>query len=180
GLPAPGPGRRPKRACRPGLETLEGRLVPATFTVTTPLDVVDANDGQLSLREAVLAANDNPGPDTIVLPAGTYKVRVAVEEVAPTLVTAPAGTFTVTHSTLFQGAGANDTVIDGQHFRRVFDVLGGAAPRPIEATFQGLTIRNGRADVMGGGGIHAANADLVLRDSVVTGNQSFGNGGGIA
>jgi CSLREA domain-containing protein len=37
----------------------------ATFEVTTLADVVDANDGVLSLREAIQAANDRPGLDTI-------------------------------------------------------------------------------------------------------------------
>jgi hypothetical protein len=36
----------------------------ATYTVTTAADVV-ANDGKLSLREAVAQANATPGADTI-------------------------------------------------------------------------------------------------------------------
>ena len=44
-------GRRPARS-RLRLECLEDRAVPATFTVTTALDVVDPADGRLSLREA--------------------------------------------------------------------------------------------------------------------------------
>ena len=37
----------------------------ATFTVTTGDDIVDANDGVLSLREAVEQARLAPGFDTI-------------------------------------------------------------------------------------------------------------------
>jgi len=37
----------------------------ASFEVTTLRDVVDANDGVLSLREAVALANDSRGLDTI-------------------------------------------------------------------------------------------------------------------
>jgi predicted outer membrane repeat protein len=72
-------------------------------------------------------------------------------------------------------------VIDGQHADRVFDIHGSAA-RSVAATLRGLTVRNGRSnDIPGGGGILVTSADLVLRNCVVTGNQTvFSNGGGIA
>jgi Ca2+-binding RTX toxin-like protein len=41
----------------------------ATFTVTTGADVVDTNDGLLSLREAIAAANASAAADTIVFSA---------------------------------------------------------------------------------------------------------------
>ena len=37
----------------------------AYITVTTPVDVVDPGDGQLSLREAIEMANATAEPDTI-------------------------------------------------------------------------------------------------------------------
>ena len=58
----------------PMLECLEGRAVPATFTVTATLDMVDPNDGRLSLRDAINRANTNPGADTILLPRGVFKL----------------------------------------------------------------------------------------------------------
>ena len=39
------------------LECLEDRSVPATFNVTTTLDVIDPADGKRSLREAITEAN---------------------------------------------------------------------------------------------------------------------------
>src|SRR5262249_53776076 len=71
----PSPARPPRRLCRPRLEALEGRLAPAVFTVTTTLDAVAA-DRRLSLREAVSLANARPGADTIVLPAGAFKIAL--------------------------------------------------------------------------------------------------------
>src|SRR5262245_52263252 len=61
---------------RPRLERLEDRAVPATFNVTTTLDAIDPADGKRSLREAITAANNLAGPDTILLPAGVYKIAL--------------------------------------------------------------------------------------------------------
>ena len=54
---------------------------PATFVVTTTLDVVDGFDGVLSLREAIMLANANPGSDRIHfnIPGG------GVKTIAPTI-----------------------------------------------------------------------------------------------
>jgi CSLREA domain-containing protein len=41
-----------------------------TLVVTTFADVIDANDGVLSLREAVIHANSNAGDFRISAPAG--------------------------------------------------------------------------------------------------------------
>ena len=49
------------RRRRPRVETLEDRLVPASYHVTSLLD--DGSPG--TLRDAILQANANPGPDTI-------------------------------------------------------------------------------------------------------------------
>ena len=52
--------RRPPR-----LEALEGRVTPATFTVTAT-----AASGPGTLRQAILDANANPGPYTIAFNVG--------------------------------------------------------------------------------------------------------------
>ena len=153
------PVSRPRRCFVPGIERLEDRIVPATFTVTTTLDAVNALDGKLSLREAISARlTANPGADTIVLPAGIYRLALAGADN-----TNAAGDLDVIGSTVFQGAGAGATVIDGQKLDRVFDVFG-TAPHSINVAFQGLTIRNGLADSRGGGGIRVGNADLTVQD----------------
>src|SRR5213080_786003 len=55
------PAHPVRRRARLALEALEGRDVPATFTVTNALD--DGSAG--SLRWAVAQANATPGADTI-------------------------------------------------------------------------------------------------------------------
>lgn len=62
------------------IEVLESRIAPASFVVTTDADTVDANDGKLSLREAMQMANASAGLDTITFniqpPAGYKQIMV--------------------------------------------------------------------------------------------------------
>src|SRR5262245_30662200 len=58
--------RRPRR-CRPGLEVLEDRAVPALLTVNSLQDLaVDLSDTTVTLRDAIDAANH----DMAVAPGG--------------------------------------------------------------------------------------------------------------
>src|SRR5262249_25417647 len=52
--------RKPRPTARLGVEALDDRCLPSTFTVT---NLLDSGDG--SLRAAVAAANANPGADSI-------------------------------------------------------------------------------------------------------------------
>ena len=88
------------------------------------------------------------------------------------------GDFDITDTVTIQGAGAGLTVINAHQLDRVFDVIG-SAPSPIKVVLQGLTIRNGKVTEPGGG-IQVADADLVVRDGVVTGNRASQEGGGIS
>jgi titin len=66
------PARRP--SCRPTLEALEGRLAPATFTVSTTNDA-----GAGSLRQAILDANATPGADLVafnIAGAGVHTISL--------------------------------------------------------------------------------------------------------
>lgn len=141
----------------------------ATFTVTKTADTNDGTcDADCSLREAVIAANANPGPDTITVPAGTYLLTLpgTGEDGAAT------GDLDLTGATTISGAGALLTVVDGNGLDRVFDIHIGAA-----VTMSGVTIQGGSE--ITGGGIRNFN-DLTLLDSVVAGNAATGDGGGIA
>jgi CSLREA domain-containing protein len=159
------------------LECLEDRAVPATFRVTTTADVVVPADGKRSLREAITAANNLPGADVIVLPAGVFKITIpgALES------NNASGDFDVRDSLTIRGAGAGASIVAGQALDRVFDVFG-TDPSSIRVVLQGLAIRNGSATgVTGdGGGIRVGDADLVIRDCLVCDNRAAENGGGIS
>ena len=141
---------------------------------STQLLMQQVADRRTSLREAITKANAHPGTDTIVLRSGVFRLALAGADD-----TNVAGDLDITDSTVIKGAGPGATVIDAQRLDRVFDVRG-TAPHSIKVTFQGLTIRNGMSDSQGGGGVRAANADLVFQRANVSGNSTSGKGGGIA
>jgi hypothetical protein len=133
----------------------------------------DATPNDCSLRGAILAANANPGADTIMLPANTYTLTITGrgEDVAAT------GDLDITGDVTIVGAGAPTTIIDGGGIDRIFDVW-------AHLTASGLTIRNGNpgTGLPGGGGIYSAMgttaATVNLTDVTVSGN-SASHGGGI-
>jgi CSLREA domain-containing protein len=118
----------------------------ATFTVGTTIDETDAAPGdgvcrsaarRCSLRAAVQEANALAGPDTIVLPAGTFVLTIPGrgEDAAAT------GDLDVTGELEVAGAGEAATVIDAARLDRIFDNLAGAAEAPLRIT--NLTVQNG-------------------------------------
>src|SRR5262245_50027954 len=103
---------------RPTLEALEGRLAPATFTVTNTNDA-----GAGSLRAAILAANASPGADVIAFHVGTGAQTISPATALPACTgpvsilgnTQPgfAGTPLIQLSGATAGSGANGLVLRG-------------------------------------------------------------------
>ena len=105
-------------------------LVPTSAQAAT-ITATNTNDsGQGSLRSALETAVDG---DTIIVPAGTYRLSSQLE---------------VVDAVTIAGAAAN-TVITGQGAVRVFRVSAGG---PV--TLQDLTISNGRVAGNGAGILH--------------------------
>lgn len=150
--------------------------------VTITVDTFDdewTEDGDCSLREALFSANRDSafdecaagdGPDTIVLPAGTYVLS---------LPDGPNGAdveldLDVQDAVTLRGAGASTTTIDADGIDRVISAQD-------DLVVEGLTITGGVNDDPGpGGGIQTSGMLLEIRDSVITGNETPGSGGGIA
>jgi CSLREA domain-containing protein len=129
----------------------------ATFTVTRLDDPAPgACDSDCSLREAVIAANAGPGGDTIMIPAGRFRLTLGgINEDA-----AATGDLDLTKSTTVTGAGARLTVIDGATIDRVLEI--GAA---ASVSISDLTITGGLVQ-SGGGGILNKGTLSLLRTTV--------------
>src|SRR6266566_3709398 len=184
----------------------------ATFTVNDTADAVDAmlGDGTCAtagntctLRAAIQEANALPGPDTIMVPAGTYLLTIEGrdEDLAVT------GDLDITDDVTITGAGADRTILDGNGIDRIFDIELPTSRVAIIVAIAALTIRNGNSGpgaLADGGGLYnsgtltlrnvvVANSttaaasgcgitninDITLTDCVVSGNTTATYGGGI-
>lgn len=161
-----------------------------TYTVTTTTDpppVANACTASAppntpcSLREAIIAANnDTTPPASVSVPAGHYVLAYASGTPATTEL-AP------TQSMTIGGAGASTTIIDAggpaaSTPGRVFDI-GGSGP---SVTIQGVTVTGGVAPTTGlflgdAGGILDAEGggSLTLNGDNVSGNAATFTGGGV-
>jgi VCBS repeat-containing protein len=148
--------RRPRRFL-PTCEPLEGREVPAVFTVTSLLDA-----GPGTLRAAITQANGNDENDTINFTvAGTIGLGSTLALIE------------ASRSVTINGAGVT---VSGGGTVRVFDVAAG-----VTAAMTGLTVTGGFHQIEGAGIRNAGS--LNLTGCTVRGNQAgttitSGSGGG--
>src|SRR5262249_53457545 len=112
-----------RRSFVPRLEILESRTVPTTFAVLNNLD-----SGAGSLRQAVLDANANPGPDVIAFAKAVHQITLT------------GGELMITDSLNIQGPGANKLAVSGNDASRIFHIGAGAT-----VTLAGLTMSHGHA-----------------------------------
>lgn len=160
-------------------EALEPRRVLATLIVTTAADVIDANDGLLSLREAIIESNTNGEADQIELSALVYEIEIAGfnEDLGLT------GDFDVFsdsgNSVLIRGIDSTNTIIDAKELDRAFDLMGQST-----LTLENLTIQNGsilqQAEYSGrrGGAIKSTQSSLTLNDIVIQNSTAGVSGAG--
>jgi CSLREA domain-containing protein len=150
-----------------------------TIQVNSTADVI-ADDGQCTLREAITAANwDNAsgtmagectagdGADTILIPAGTYNLTLIGAEENSNYT----GDLDIRQAVTLQGAGASNTILDGQAMDRLLDIYAG--PTVIE----GIMVTNGQTpfgtDSSGGGIIVRGNAlEILIRAVAIRNNRS--------
>lgn len=160
-----------------------------TFTVNSEVDLPDGNvnddiclalNGKCTLRAGIMQANFIPGPDTIKLPAGTYKLTLPGVDDNDQI-----GDLDISGDLAIEGAGSGQTIVDGNGAvtgDRVFHTLSTAG----QTTLSGMTIRNGVSvynsliqDAGFGGGIYQDGGDLSLSDMIIEDNQAS-YGGGLA
>jgi hypothetical protein len=150
-----------------------------TLTVTTAADVVDPNDGVLSLREAVLQTNAFP-----FYAADTIQFADALEGRTLTLTQ---GQLTLTDDVIIDGDrddNGSAVTIDGNHNGRVLEVTSGSYGYGVRGSLEDLTITGGYSGsgANGAGILLGARSSLMLDGCVIRGNDAYyggGNGGGI-
>lgn len=121
-----------------------------------------ADAGAGSLRQAVLDANANPGPDLITFqPLLTGTIDLTTGEIA------------ITDSVDIQGPGARRLAVDST--ARIFNCSG---PNSVSVLISGLTLTGGQA-AGNGGAIANSGANVTLREVTVSGNNATGEGGAI-
>jgi CSLREA domain-containing protein len=129
----------------------------AILTVTTTADVVDASDGQLSLREAVAQANATSQFDT---------VRFAADLDGATLVLT-GGELTVTEDMRIDGGLTDDgpdVTIDADRGGRIVDIVGGGTDLKLNDV---ILERGSGENATGGGAIRLGGGSLSMERSTV-------------
>jgi CSLREA domain-containing protein len=140
-----------------------------------------------SLREAVIAANADPGADTIKLSIGTYPLQIP----GPGENASATGDLDLVFPVRIEGAGADKTTISGKGNGDRIIHFPYFATGPV--TISGLTIRDGvnestQTGAESGAGISMesfrsgirALEEMTLRGVHVTSNLSDGSAGGIS
>jgi hypothetical protein len=143
-------------------------FVPTRFDDPTPGACKPRN---CSLREAIRAAENHPGKDTVVLSRGTYDIEI------PDVTGAgiEAGDLNLYGPLSVRGRGPARTRVDGNGIDRVF-TAGGIN------TIRDLTIKGGNSesdpghtDV--GGGVTAVGEKVVLKNVAISKNEAYFGGG---
>jgi hypothetical protein len=116
------------------IESLEPRIAPATFVVTSLAD-----SGAGSLREAITLANDAPGADVIVFKKGlTGTIDVT------------SGEMLITGALQIKGPGAEKLALDMDEISRAFRANDGDIAKDSPWSVTGLAFFNGASSENGG------------------------------
>ena len=143
--------------------------IPDGTTMTELLDL-QANSGEsVSLREALYAANQSAGTDTINLPSGVYELtRFGIDDATKL------GDLDSTDNVIIVGQDSSDTII-----RQTLIGYRAIEIRMASAEFQSVQITGGTSGVEGGAISAQPGTTVTLDSSLITGNGSAGKGGGV-
>src|SRR4051794_1309357 len=142
------PGRR-----RPQFESLENRNMLAVLTVNSLLDTTVAGDGLVTLREAIVASNNDTATDTGDVGSGADTIQFA-SGLTGTITLAGATALSVTDSVTINGPGAASLTINGAGASRIFNITDAVG----DVTLKGMTLTGGVAGVGNAGGAISSNA----------------------
>ncbi|HLJ10944.1 MAG TPA: choice-of-anchor Q domain-containing protein [Planctomycetaceae bacterium] len=172
------------------VETLESRQLLSSIVVnstsggenyaaTVTAAQLDPAHTAVTLRDAIDAANNTTGADTISFDSNVFPANAA----GPTTIVLSGGTplelSDKSGATTINGPGASQVAVSGANLSTVLVVDSG-----VTATIDGLTITGGKGSINLGGGQTAAggienNGTLAVENSVISGNAGGTFGGGI-
>lgn len=152
--------------------------------VTTTTDELDSvSNGRCSLREAVVAANENravggcpaggTGTDTIIVPSNSspYQVSGTKGENA-----ARSGDLDILDSVVIMGAGPSQTIVAGLKTDRIFHIIN---LNTKLVRIQNMRITGGDGELHGGA-IYSQGSRLELERVTLSGNHATTTGGGVS
>jgi len=125
----------------------------ATYQVTSTADTVNANDGVLTLREAVIEANRQSNPDTITFGLSGSRNTINLVSVLE-----------ISNSVRIQGLGTSELTVSGRSDVDTFAVKKGTV------TFERLTISNGNDNI----DITGNSTNVTVKDVILTGAADDG------
>lgn len=162
--------------------------------VTTTADIIDSADGLISLREAVIAANQVNGTTHIHLCNGEYDLSITgkSEEFAMK------GDLDIRSQIVIEGQNRENTIINANQIDRLFQIMPTASLSLKNVTliggevgqFSGGALFNQGTLVLdnvilsgnkakNGGAIYNENGSIIINDSIMNANHAALNGGGI-
>jgi hypothetical protein len=149
---------------------LPGLVQAETFTVNSNSDTSEEEDGDLTLREAITLANENPGPDTIDF----------TDDLSGAVIKLTQGELAIRDDLSIDASSlAEAPIIDADQKSRVIHFIESEGDLDLTK----LTLRNGTTDGDGAGILFASTGSLTLTNATISGNTSTneaGGGGGIS
>ncbi|MCS5709003.1 hypothetical protein CC99x_008820 [Candidatus Berkiella cookevillensis] len=162
--------------------------------VTTTADIIDAMDGLISLREAIIAANQVSGVTQIHLCDGEYNLSIVGQSEELAL----KGDLDIHSQIVIIGQSRENTIINANQIDRLFQVMpnasltlknitlvggevgqfsGGAIFNQGTLTLDNVLLLQNQAKM--GGAIYNDNGSITINHSILDDNHATLNGGGI-
>lgn len=180
-------GKRRKRRAgstfsrRLAAEPLEDRRMLATLTVNTDDDDTTSDDGFVTLREAIIAANNDSTTDLGHTGNGPDIINFA-SNLNGSAITLTLGELEITEALTIDASSLSSRItVDAKVGSRIFNVTAVTG----NFTFNNLTLLQGRTtdDNDGGGALRSiTSGELNINNTTITGSSTFGSsssGGGV-
>ena len=162
--------RRRSNSTKPDYNSLEQRLALTTFVVTS-LDDGIANDGLVTLREAIVAANTNAASGDAAAGNSNGDIIRFAPSLADGTINLTEGQLTISDDLSIQGGDLNITV-DAQNLSRAFEITGSES-----VSLGGINVTRGNADI-GGGVLASGSGNVIVFGGEFSDNVATGIGGG--